>query len=150
MKITKEFLKRGMSRKGGLNKYQFAVLGLKHPLRKGWQKRLIGKELSEDKASKFIELKNWHIINHQKNSFYADASYNLPWEEQYKHPNWQRLRLIIFERDDFKCTICGNDQDMLHVHHLKYSKRKFIWEVPRKWLTTLCETCHKKQHGHMK
>jgi hypothetical protein len=50
MKITKEFLKRGMSRKGGLNKYQFAVLGLKHPLRKGWQKRLIGKELSEDKA----------------------------------------------------------------------------------------------------
>ncbi len=44
----------------------------------------------------------------------------LSYKEQLTHPNWQRKRLEIFQRDNFACTICGNTEHQLQVHHLYY------------------------------
>lgn len=66
---------------------------------------------------------------------------------QYKHPKWQKLRLLVFQRDEFKCTKCGETEKMLHAHHLKYIDNVPIWDVPIDYIITLCEDCHSDEHN---
>lgn len=61
--------------------------------------------------------------------------------EKLKDPRWQKKRLKIFERDEWKCLCCGDSKETLHVHHLTYSKGD-PWKAPDNQLETLCETCH--------
>lgn len=77
------------------------------------------------------------------------ADPKMPKAEQYNHPNWQRLRNCIMDRDNYTCTRCGNKQEQLHVHHLRYNQNGFIWDVEPKDLKTICKSCHKKEHPHM-
>lgn len=70
------------------------------------------------------------------------------YQEQIKHPNWQKKRLEIMNRDGFTCRSCGNCMDLiLHVHHLVYYKNKLIWEYDNDDLITLCEYCHEIYHN---
>lgn len=62
--------------------------------------------------------------------------------ELLRDPRWQRKRLEILERDEWKCTDCGDETSNLQVHHRRYLYGKMPWEVPGKWLETLCESCH--------
>lgn len=64
--------------------------------------------------------------------------------ELLKHPFWQKKRLEIFQRDNFKCTKCRDTLSTLHVHHLYYKFGLNPWEYPDEALTTLCELCHLK------
>jgi hypothetical protein len=64
--------------------------------------------------------------------------------EQLKHPNWQRKRLEILEREEFMCEECENADLTLHVHHGYYEKGLSPWEYPDESLHVLCEDCHKK------
>jgi len=66
----------------------------------------------------------------------------LPYKEQLKHPNWQKCRLRIFERDGFACTICGNTEHQLSVHHLCYLPNMLIWEYDDELLQTVCPEHH--------
>lgn len=59
-----------------------------------------------------------------------------------KHPKWQRKRLEILNRDEFKCTDCGDEETELHIHHLEYENKNNPWEVDSDNLTTLCKNCH--------
>lgn len=61
---------------------------------------------------------------------------------QYKDPRWQKKRLKILNRDNFKCVLCGEDKDTLHIHHKKYEYNTPVWEQDDKFLVTLCESCH--------
>ena len=65
--------------------------------------------------------------------------------EKLKHPKWQRKRLFILWRDNFKCRICGTTHH-LNVHHMIYEKGKEIWESNMNDLITLCNYCHRKIH----
>jgi hypothetical protein len=60
--------------------------------------------------------------------------------EKLQDPRWQKKRLKVFERDKWKCTVCGNDKVTLHVHHLKYNANP--WKTKLKYLKTLCKNCH--------
>ena len=62
--------------------------------------------------------------------------------ELLKHPNWQRKRLEILQRDDFQCRLCSDKNTTLNVHHLKYLPERKPWEYENKDLITLCEDCH--------
>lgn len=64
----------------------------------------------------------------------------MTYAEKLKDPRWQKKRLQILNRDEFKCTLCGDEKTTLHVHHLKYSKEP--WEIEDKFLKTLCQDCH--------
>lgn len=62
------------------------------------------------------------------------------YQDKLSDPRWQRRRLEIFKRDDWKCVECGRNKLPLHVHHLKYHNEP--WDAPEEDLTTLCQLCH--------
>jgi len=67
--------------------------------------------------------------------------------KQYASVEWQKKRLLILERDEWRCTECNNDKGMMHVHHLKYPpKDKPVWDIEDEFLVTLCSKCHAKKH----
>jgi hypothetical protein len=70
----------------------------------------------------------------------------LSYSEQLKHPNWQRKRLEILQRADFRCERCQGSESTLHVHHKHYVKGRLAWEYTAAELSALCETCHTDAH----
>ncbi len=64
----------------------------------------------------------------------------MTYSEKLKNPKWQRKRLEILERDDFKCVYCNDQETELQIHHLKYTEQP--WKSPNKDLITLCKHCH--------
>jgi hypothetical protein len=68
------------------------------------------------------------------------------YSDYFKDPQWQRKRLEIFERDDFKCMVCMDATNQLHVHHKQYLPGNKPWEYEDNWLITLCASCHDKFH----
>lgn len=78
-----------------------------------------------------------------------NTSYKKLTKQEYakalQHPKWQKKRLKIFERDNWRCTKCGDTETTLHVHHLKYTK-KYPWQELNVNLRTVCAKCHKKNH----
>lgn len=71
----------------------------------------------------------------------------MTYREQLLHPNWQRKRLEILQRDRYECTNCGDAEKTLHVHHRLYIKGRMVWEYENDELTTLCADCHKTEHA---
>jgi hypothetical protein len=68
------------------------------------------------------------------------------YSEKLKSPKWQKRRLEILSRDNFKCRSCGMDEKTLHVHHLRYEKGVEPWDTNNDDLITLCEDCHEALH----
>jgi len=62
--------------------------------------------------------------------------------EKLKSPKWQKKRLEILERDEWKCRICLRDSVPLHVHHRYYFRDKDPWDYDEGFLITLCKDCH--------
>lgn len=69
--------------------------------------------------------------------------------ELLKDPRWQKKRLEILERDNFRCKECGNDNSELHVHHKVYIRNRYPWDYHHLFLVTLCDDCHKKAHKRL-
>lgn len=66
--------------------------------------------------------------------------------EKLRHPNWQKKRLQILDRDGFKCRVCSSADTTLHVHHLHYVRGRDPWDYGNASLITLCEGCHSYEH----
>ena len=66
--------------------------------------------------------------------------------EKFKDPRWQRKRLEVFKRDDFKCQHCGATEKTLHAHHLCYIKGLDPWDYEDIFIVTLCDGCHEQFH----
>ena len=69
------------------------------------------------------------------------------YQELLRHPKWQRKRLEIMQRADFKCERCGAEDSMLAIHHSYYEKGCSPWEYPDSSLHCLCEKCHDFAHS---
>jgi len=67
------------------------------------------------------------------------------YSKKLKHPRWQRLRLEVMERDDWKCRLCFSEGSTLAVHHKKYTGEN-PWDADSRDLVTLCEDCHTTMH----
>lgn len=72
------------------------------------------------------------------------------YSEKLKNPFWQKKRLEILQRDEFKCISCGDNESSLSVHHVIYEKNKEIWDYDNILLRTLCESCHNDIHNRLK
>jgi 5-methylcytosine-specific restriction endonuclease McrA len=59
---------------------------------------------------------------------------------------WNEVRLRILHRDNLSCRGCGAFNCRLSVHHKIYIEGKMPWEVPDKYLVSLCDICHTKAH----
>ena len=68
------------------------------------------------------------------------------WAGQYKHPMWQKKRLEMLEHAGYTCQVCGATDKQLHVHHVRYSSGRKVWEYSRLELVVLCERCHRVIH----
>lgn len=66
--------------------------------------------------------------------------------DQLKTVQWNRKRRKILDRDNHRCTQCGNIDEELHVHHIYYINGNKAWDYPDKALITLCKHCHKIWH----
>lgn len=68
------------------------------------------------------------------------------YSEKLKDPRWQKKRLEILERDEWKCKICENTDRTLHIHHKYYDEKTHHepWNIAKTALVTLCEKCHDK------
>ena len=73
----------------------------------------------------------------------------MKYSDKLKDPRWQKKRLEIFERDEFTCQKCGDNESTLSVHHLRYIRGKNPWEYPNEKLMTLCESCHSEEYEMM-
>lgn len=141
VKITAEMLEQGKSEKGDYSQEQVSLFGVKDAT-SDWTSSLIGQIASIEVVEQFVALKDKHLERKIVIPDFIIVEFALPWAEQYQHPNWQRMRLFILERDGFQCTMCGEYHRLLHVHHLRYERRKFIWEVDPTYLQTVCAKCH--------
>lgn len=65
----------------------------------------------------------------------------MTYSEKLRHPLWQKKRLNILERDNWKCQFCSCDTRNLQVHHVLYKKRD-PWDYPDYLYQTLCDKCH--------
>lgn len=70
------------------------------------------------------------------------ANYN-----NYQSFAWQLRRLLIMQRDGFRCTKCKLPSTHLTVHHKKYQKGRDVWNYTDEYLTTVCNGCHIKIHA---
>jgi 5-methylcytosine-specific restriction endonuclease McrA len=68
----------------------------------------------------------------------------MTYSEKLRDPRWQKLRLLIMQRDNFRCIFCGSETKNLQVHHILYKKRE-PWDYPEWVYQTLCEDCHEER-----
>ena len=66
------------------------------------------------------------------------------YQELLERPEWKEKRERILERDGHTCQFCGSTEQ-LQVHHFNYDAPT-PWDVPDKYLITLCKDCHKNYH----
>ena len=66
----------------------------------------------------------------------------ISYSEKLQNPLWQKKRLEILDRDHFTCTICGDKETTLHIHHKEYIKGNEPWEYQDDNFQTLCKHCH--------
>lgn len=64
------------------------------------------------------------------------------YKDKLLDPRWQKKRLEVLQRDEWRCQACLNDEDTLHIHHMFYPKGKEPWEIDSRFLVTLCSDCH--------
>lgn len=75
----------------------------------------------------------------------------MKYKEKLLDPQWQKKRLCILDRDNWKCRICTNDKLTLHVHHIFYDNAyPDPWDYPDYCLITLCSSCHESEHQDYK
>ena len=74
----------------------------------------------------------------------------MSYSERLTDPKWQKRRLEILQRDNWKCTYCGNDKIELQVHHVDYIPGIKVYEYPDDMLKTLCIECHQNENNREK
>lgn len=74
----------------------------------------------------------------------------MTYSEKLKDPRWQKKRLEVLARDEWKCRDCRSDKKTLHVHHHRYKSDANPWEYSNLDLGTFCDDCHEKRHRHLK
>lgn len=64
--------------------------------------------------------------------------------ERLRDPRWQRNRLAILERAEWRCEGCGTREVNLQIHHGYYERGLMPWEYPAEALYCLCDDCHER------
>jgi hypothetical protein len=64
--------------------------------------------------------------------------------EYLKSDDWKRKRWVVLKRDGRRCVYRGGRASQ--VHHKRYARRNIVKE-PLAWMVSICDSCHRKQHG---
>ena len=69
----------------------------------------------------------------------------MTYSEKLTRISWQKRRLHILQRDEWKCAYCGKESDRLEIHHKIYLDLPSPEDYPDDLLITLCNVCHRKE-----
>lgn len=87
---------------------------------------------------------------HEGKIYATDEKGRFPWEkpekEQRKTPQYAAWRTAVFERDGYRCAICGEVGGRLNAHHIKPFAKYPELRLDIDNGITLCEECHKEVH----
>lgn len=162
MIITKEIIKQGETKKGQLNgKQTIALLVSKEDKKKkGWKKRLIGKDIPKENIELFLSLKNYHFKNKKKKVYSKEdkidkiSSYinkrktntktkKVSYDKYLRSKDWKRRKAQHFKFSGKFCVICKTTSK-IHAHHSAYKNVRTDKEIFD--LVSLCECCHSRLH----
>lgn len=79
----------------------------------------------------------------QSKAFQAKMQKRWDYHEYLHSEEWQKKRMAVFKRDDYRCQRCGTAKN-LRVHHLSYARLGKDDEILD--LITLCDKCHSSVH----
>ncbi len=68
----------------------------------------------------------------------------------YHSKQWQRLRLVALQRDNYLCQDCLKEKTIRkaeHVHHIDEVKDKWERRLDIDNTVSLCQPCHNRRHG---
>jgi hypothetical protein len=152
--VTKEWMMKYRTAKGGWNAPQLRQLNEFFPLRSGWMKRCVGKRITEDAKNIFeIGAKNKQEARKvakklrnpatcpQHQSDERAASHFLQTYE------WRKVRMLALKKYGARCQCCGaspSDGAVMNVDHIK--PRKLFPELALE-LDNLQILCHDCNHG---
>ena len=68
------------------------------------------------------------------------------YELYLQSPEFDKIRQAVFARDNHKCVVCGNNEN-IQPHHLTYRN---VYNEQLADLITLCRTCHATYHAIQK
>ena len=73
---------------------------------------------------------------------------NQTYSDKLRSPKWQKLRLEKMVEAEWRCEICGDEEEELNVHHIRYVKSLEPWDYSKSELQCLCRTCHTLCHAN--
>ncbi len=73
----------------------------------------------------------------------------MSYQEKLIDPRWQKKRLMVFDRDEWRCQICGDKNEQLECHHACGYDGSEPWDYPSANLQTRCHTCHSLEQFKM-
>jgi 5-methylcytosine-specific restriction endonuclease McrA len=167
--VTKEWLSKNNTRKGGYIAAQIHALGYPYPPPKGWLKQIIGKQISLDQKDAFVAGATSKEAARKKLREIKDAKLCLqygwqpkkePQVKKQKGPpkkvitndflqtfEWRRLRMQALKKYGAKCMCCGATPAggaVMNVDHIK--PRKIFPELALD-IDNLQILCHECNHG---
>jgi hypothetical protein len=111
-------------------------------LRDEARERRWGREptLGDDELAENLE----RMRQHQQRRAQKDEDWWRRCNEYLTTDKWRELRQLVFQRDNGICQGCYA-APATQVHHLTYKNvcNEFLWE-----LTSVCDECHTRYHGH--
>lgn len=165
MKITKTYIDSHRTSFGAWTQAQLKSVGIPWPPTKGWQKSIIGNDISEDARAVFeregsrvfktkrngkAKLKSMQpkLTKKQKRKVKRHSRH-----EFYDSQEWREVRYLVLKHYGFKCMTCGRSPKkhgiVLHVDHIKPRSKFPELELDPMNLQVLCEDCNLgKLHRH--
>jgi hypothetical protein len=67
---------------------------------------------------------------------------NTEYANKLRDPRWQKKRLEVMEKAQWKCERCNASDKELQVHHGMYEYNKDPWDYDTSVLWCLCKRCH--------
>lgn len=74
------------------------------------------------------------------------ATFKEKYQQELQQKEWLELKDEIMKISDYKCEICGIDNQPLNVHHKEYISGRKAWQYNKSLLQCVCIWCHKALH----
>ena len=106
---------------------------------------LFGNTIFNGKFDQSVLSADYLTTVHKRVTNRLNVIFDSPPKKQGLQSKWLRTKRAAFERDGYKCQICGSQKNLCG-HHVKERAKhpELAYEIDN--IITLCKSCHAKQH----